>query len=404
MKKKSNVIKEKFNAIVHNPKFNKYMDVCTSVVDIAFKLGSTGGNPLLLVPALGSIAGVAAKALGSDDYATHNAMNAIGVEDVDFNTAAIILGSNFLSEMKSKLVVKDDEYTLFKLDFHEKYEIYLHKWNHTADGATIVANPKYKQEVVQAVIDKCFSIVGSRSVEIVGSELRGALIMRPLSSTFKAHELDQVLPLTDGIHKSHLENESIAYIFYGPPGVGKTTMALSVAELMNMTVLMLGPEAIGKMTGKSLTGIISGLKPGMIILDDIDKGNCKDLFYTTLNQIRAEFPKLVVIATTNDLGKLGNAFLRPGRGGELISFGPPDEEEKKIILDKLNCPWSTDIASLIDPRATHDWVDHIGRKVKKVKTLEEGIAVVETINKNYRLAEKAGSSGQSMQDYYEDDE
>ncbi len=386
MTEKPDTLLKKVDRVIHHPVLKKVMDISNSVLDVAFKLGQARNNPLLYVPAFASILGAVSKATGDGRGDTYKIIEALDLNAYTGSLGGIIAESEIFYQLEPLIASRgEDNLVLWKIPV-EKGFVYIHKYSNSAsDGTIYYANgQKY---LIDLLIKRCFELVGGMGVELTNASKTGTMVMRPIAPVFTDHPLDKVLQLTNAIHTIRSRNESPAWIFYGPPGTGKSTLAISVAELMNMKVLMMGPQAIERVVGKTFIDVITALKPDMIILDDIDKAHTQNVFYTGLNHIRAVLPQITVIVTTNSPAKLGNAFLRPGRGGELMAFVPPTLEEKKEILVKVGANYIDEMAPVIHPRCTHDWVSHLGKKLSRVVSLEQALELTKDQNQKFQITE-----------------
>ena len=126
------------------------------------------------------------------------------------------------------------------------------------------------------------------------------------------------------------------YLFCGKQGIGKTYFCLRLSQLTGGRTLRIDACGITAVGVKDLDFIINGLCPNFLIVDDIDRAPDLEKSLPTLFSILSDFkckhPNVTVAMTINDITKLDQALLRPGRIDEIIEFEPPDEEERSEIL------------------------------------------------------------------------
>jgi transitional endoplasmic reticulum ATPase len=143
-------------------------------------------------------------------------------------------------------------------------------------------------------------------------------------------------------------------LLVGAPGCGKTLLAKALATESNVNFLSVkGPELLSKWVGDSERGLREIFRkarqaaPAIIFFDEVDAlvptrggGLSSDpVADRVLSQFLSEFDGIeelkgvLVLGATNRLDRLDNAVLRPGRFDEIIEIPPPDESDRKAILE-----------------------------------------------------------------------
>lgn len=116
----------------------------------------------------------------------------------------------------------------------------------------------------------------------------------------------------------------------GPPGTGKSTMAQTIISILGLRSFRI---KVGDLDGNVSTvvyDIISLFKPEALIIDDFDRIHNQ----TAALDVVEFFKKNVklVIVSVNNVSRLEDALLRPGRFDELIDVDRMDEGVVKKVL------------------------------------------------------------------------
>lgn len=159
------------------------------------------------------------------------------------------------------------------------------------------------------------------------------------------------------------------YCFYGEPGNGKTSLALSLAQHLNRPVNILSLQG---MNDQSLRFAFRELKNNSILLiEDIDaifekrESKVKDLTFSTLLQcLDGVFysDNTILIITTNHIEQLDCALLRDGRIDVKLNIHNPT---LSVIVDYINTFYKTKIDFKLNGNANHI----VGLSMSKIQNI-----------------------------------
>ena len=123
----------------------------------------------------------------------------------------------------------------------------------------------------------------------------------------------------------------------GPTGTGKTTFCLELSKKITGKIVKLDSKVFTDLSTQDIRGIIEGLDCDFIIVDDIDRIMYGDLsgFFYMLESIKSYANAPTLLATVNNIRKLDQAVLRPGRFDDIIDFELPKKNERIVFITNL---------------------------------------------------------------------
>lgn len=135
------------------------------------------------------------------------------------------------------------------------------------------------------------------------------------------------------------------YLFYGPPGNGKSSLSFALASEFNMNLYSLSLSS-DRLSDTSLLTLINGVQPrSLLMIEDIDKAfrerektdNMDNVisFSGLLNALDgvASEEGRIVIMTTNHPQHLDDALIRPGRVDRKFFFGNATENQVSRMFE-----------------------------------------------------------------------
>ncbi len=167
----------------------------------------------------------------------------------------------------------------------------------------------------------------------------------------RLRDLIELPLLRPGLYRSLGVRAPKGVLLYGPPGTGKTLLSRAVAEELGANIMKLpATELIGTYSGeteanlRALFNEAAHHAPTLVIIDEIDVIATSRGKLASQGDIRAttqlltlmdgleEVDGVLVLATTNRIDSIDEAFRRPGRFDEEIYVGPPDRAARHEIL------------------------------------------------------------------------
>jgi putative ATPase len=207
--------------------------------------------------------------------------------------------------------------------------------------------------------------------------------MEPLAVRIRPKNLDEFIgqehlvgdgkPLRIAIHEKHL----FSFVLWGPPGVGKTTLARIYAESLHAVFFELSAVAAGKDDIRKIAATDTEGKPKVLFLDEIHRFNKAQQDFLLPFVEKGEIT-LIGATTENPSFEVIPALLSRSRVFVLKSLS--EEDMKKIAkrtamkLDKKAIEWLAQYANG-DARAAITIIENAERLYGKVtaETLQESL-------------------------------
>ncbi len=262
-----------------------------------------------------------------------------------------------------ELFINDDSFDKY-IAYKGKYSelvAFTHKtadliilFDRHADYGTIIASAMYMEDekvktLIQIVKDKFakndekkFSIVGCIDKDKTTggfSTPRTALKLEPINFSDEIYvptvSIDEYMKR---LNKLWEYSNTRSAILAGVPGAGKTCFASKLADNLNTSLLVIPYNKLTSLSAMEIVAALSIIDGRVILLDDMDRGDCKKILdlVSGLNSFKYDKP-VVILSAVNHLGKLPSALKRPGRFDEIIPFELPTLEQRdKIIMAYCN--------------------------------------------------------------------
>ena len=144
------------------------------------------------------------------------------------------------------------------------------------------------------------------------------------------------------------------FVFFGPPGTGKSILARALAAEINLPIVNLPTEKlVSKWLGESghnfaaAIGLAEQMSPVIIFVDEIDKllrqrsgeacdgaaGEMRNVLNQVLDWLGRKDRRSILVGATNRPEDLDGAAIRPGRVDHMIPMLYPDAEARRQILE-----------------------------------------------------------------------
>lgn len=124
-------------------------------------------------------------------------------------------------------------------------------------------------------------------------------------------------------------------LFFGPPGIGKTTLAARLAERIGGRLLVASCGTLETSRGRGIIEhLVDIIDPTVVLMDDLDKMWRPSEMLESMERLNRKVGdrKRLLIGTVNSLAEVPEPLRRPGRFDEIVEFFPLTKDQRKNIL------------------------------------------------------------------------
>ena len=201
--------------------------------------------------------------------------------------------------------------------------------------------------------------------------------------------------VTDGVHRT--------YLYFGPAGTGKSSAAVLFARAIGGRALKLDATSLPTLSLKELGFLLDTLKPGCLIIDDLDRAPLAEVgarVLFLLERLKTHYPKMTIVLSVNDPTKLDSALLRCGRIDIPIAFDAPEHDEMEQMVRAMMVShkvpeWRATAAvvkRILDDAEglTHAYLDDLCRRLRH-EELDDVLASIALLKSLAEMALAAGT-------------
>jgi hypothetical protein len=202
-------------------------------------------------------------------------------------------------------------------------------WATTAERIDYFCIGRGGSEKAFKIVEKMFWTQYKTNQIIVGVEKDKLSIKEDVSHT-ELVKYKKSIEYTEYIKEFFKQGVSRSILFYGPPGSGKSSCVKGIISCLNArSVRFTDLESINN---SLIAEIIRAFNPDAIVLEDIDHNSNEEVVDLLDKLEDFNNQKKLIFATANQVSKLDNALLRPGRFDEVVEIKKLDEEVLRALV------------------------------------------------------------------------
>jgi hypothetical protein len=401
-------LRRRLHAALADPRAVTMARAGKELLTIAADVGRAGGNPVAVVGAVGSTAEVLGRVLESGDNAIVRYAQAHGFRRVRCEVMGILNRSHLIEHESLTCLVDDRTGSHMRLLVGQLDGERVGFVAYRAEAGEVLAENVWVTGESEDILWRFLERQLWRRLTSPILELRmraGVYGDEPSLVTVgdsRVEYLDEarVVAFADDVERYRRQGLGRAVMLHGPPGTGKSSFVYSYAQLARSRLLAIGPDALEDVMGGDLVQLCDCLRPEVLLLDDLDKVEEREALHGLLPELRRRHRQLCVIITCNEPRALGASFLRPGRGGELVSFAAPGPTEQRALLAHYLGRAGLQgqaidveaIASALTPGLTHDWIRDVAEHANLVDDTDGLLAYVAQANARFSAFNGSGDA------------
>jgi transitional endoplasmic reticulum ATPase len=225
-------------------------------------------------------------------------------------------------------------------------------------GAALFRERGYKDVVGSVLLARQVPsrVASPSALAELGARMVDPLLWENLKGMDDAKDIIErrvILPLAEPeLAARHAVSTPRAIVLFGPPGTGKTTFAKGIASRLGWPFIEIQPSELAgggsdrqaKELALAFDRVLS-LPAATVFVDEVEdiasiRHEDRRTSPSVTNEFLKQIPRMreaahhLLVCATNWIGRLDQAFLRPGRFDHILPVGPPDDEARRAIWDR----------------------------------------------------------------------